>query len=215
MHELEQRSVVPSTYFDDPQAAYEQRRKDRKETKKVLRRRLDKRRRPSIQDLEAQNVVPRHYFATDSQGLVSYFDDPQAAYEQRKRARKETKKTLRRRLDQRRRPSIADLEDAHIVPPRYFEDPQGAIDERRRSMEDKRERLGQRLHHGARPSIADLKAEHIMPEDTEVIAELKNIAQKHQWMESAVKDLSPPIPMAMALRMERFIFILYALSLGI
>ena len=193
MEDLESRHVIPKSYFDDPNKAYKDRQKSRKETRRTLKRRLHKERRPSVKDLEAQNIVPRDYFATDNDGLVTYFEDPQRAKEQRKRTKKAKKRALKHRLDKMRSPSRTDLENKHIVPSSgYFDDPQTASDKRRKSLEDKKERI--RAHHKARPSIADLKAENIMPEDHEVIAELKNIAQKHQRMESAVKDLSNRLP---------------------
>ena len=65
---------------------------------------------------------------------------------------------------------------------------------RRKSIELKKQQLNQKLNHKRRPSVADLVAEKIMPEDSEVIAELKNIAQSHKRMQSAVKDLSTRLP---------------------
>merc|ERR1719474_1451357 len=47
-----------------------------------------------------------------------------------------------------------------------------------------------------RPSISDLRAENIMPEDTQVIAELKAIAQNHTRMESAIRELADRLPFA-------------------
>merc|ERR1712130_71506 len=168
--DIEKSGVVPFNYFDDPLK--------RKRVSKTLESRLSIRRTP--EQLEKVGIVP-----------PDYFQDPHAAYEMKGIHRKLKEEDLRRNL--KYKPSPQHIVDKGLAHNAFWEK---SVDEthadRQQSIQEKKAKL-QNFHH-RRPSVQDLVADKIMPEDSEVIAELTNIAQSHKRMKSAVKDLSNRLP---------------------
>ena len=54
--DLYRENVVPPTYWDDPERAYEMRRADRDQKQRQLNAKLDRKRRPSVADLTAKKM---------------------------------------------------------------------------------------------------------------------------------------------------------------
>ena len=153
---------------------------ERKRITKTLESRLSIRKTP--REIENFGIVP-----------PDYFDDPVGAYEMRLIQRKLAEEDLKSKLGSK--PTPQEIVNRGLAHDEFWEK---SVDEttakRRKSTEDKKQKLNEKLNTKRRPSVADLVAEKIMPEDSEVIAELKNIAQTHKRMQSAVKDLSKRLP---------------------
>jgi HEPN domain-containing protein len=146
-------------------------------------------------DLASRMSVRRSQNELQMRGVVppNYFENPQAAYQQRIEAREQASQSFARKFNSRE--SAQSVVDRGFAHPEFWN--KSAEEDRQQRQESRKQikqQIAAKLKPGRRMSIQDLAAKQIIPEDNDVLLELRKIALEHHRMVSAVDDLQKRLP---------------------